>query len=509
MMIEQPEEVPPGRSFLFVKLVYITVFLILFASPSHSFDLKSRVKEFTLDNGLKTIVLERKGAPTFAAHIAFKVGSVEESRGLTGAAHMLEHMLFKGTKAIGTKDWAQEKPFLEKVYELGEKLDRAKRNNVDDKTLEELTTQFKQAQAEHKKYVISESYSQLYSSEGGVGFNAGTSKDMTTYIIRLPSNKLELWAWIESDRLANPVFREYYSERDVVWEERRRSYENNPQGKLYERYLAGAFIAHPYGQPIIGWQSDIAGLPYRHVEKFYNTWYVPNNAVIAIVGDVNFEEVKSVVTKYFSGLNRKPLPPRIVSEEPAQGGERRVNLVYDASPTFMMGFHKPTLPHEDDYVFDVIDSILSDGRSSRLNREIVMNKKVAVSVGTFSVPGSRYGNLFTISGKPREGYTTQEVEEAVWDELERLKREPADKKELEKVINNLEAEMIRGLVSDYSMARRLTYFQQVAGDWRYMTDSIEKIKAVTAEDIQRVAKKYFAKENMTVATLVQKAKDEK
>jgi len=471
-----------------------------------AFDLESRVKEFTLPNGLKTIVLERDGSPTFAAHIAFKVGSVEETSGHTGAAHMLEHMLFKGTTSIGTLDWDKEKPLLERIYQIGDKLDTARRENRDETIINDLAAKLKNAQAEHKKYVVSEGYSKLYSSEGGVGFNAGTSKDMTTYIIRLPSNKLELWAWIESDRMKNPVFREYYAERSVVGEERRLRYENDAEGKLYERYLAASFIAHPYGQPIIGWESDISGLPYRDVKKFYDTWYVPNNAVIAIVGAVDFDKVKSVVTRYFGGLKKKEPPPRIVTIEPPQSGERRVSLEFDANPTFYMGFHKPTLPHEDDYVFDVIDSLLSAGRTSRLTREIVMKNKIAVSIGTFTVPGSRYPNMFTISGIPRAPHTTADLERAVWVELERLKTEPVGGRELQKVINNLEASQIRELESDYMMARNLTYYQQIAGDWRYLTRSVEKIKAVTADDIQRVARKYFTKSNMTVATLVQKKK---
>lgn len=491
-----------SRLFLFFHIIF---FLAWFPKTAFGFDLESRVKSFTLENGLQVLHLERSGAPIFAAHMAFKVGSVEERDGLTGAAHMLEHMLFKGTTSIGSKDWEKEKPLLEKVLNLGEKLDRAKRAG-DKEKIKNLSARLKAAQAEHKKYVLSDSYSKLYSAEGGVGFNAGTSKDITTYIIRLPANKLELWAWIESDRMADPVLREYYSERDVVMEERRRSYENRAAGKLYERYLATAFIASPYGRPIIGWESDIAQLPYREVEKFLKTWYVPNNAVIAIVGDVGFNEVKAIITKYFGQIPAGKLPDRIVSEEPAQGGERRTVVEFDASPTFMMGFHKPSYPHEDDYVFDVIDFILSSGRTGRFEKEIVRDKKVAVSVGSWTAPGSRYPNIFTISGDPMPPHTTVDVEKAVWEELEKLKNDPVSKEELEKVINNFEADFIRGLESHYGMAKLLAYYQLITGDWRNVIKDMEKIKRVTAQDIQRVAKKYFTKDNLTVATLKPKKK---
>lgn len=498
------ERSPLRGAHITAAIICAALFTFLYAIPAPAFDLEERVKEFTLPNGLKTLVLERRGAPIFAAHIAFKVGSVEERSGYTGAAHMLEHMLFKGTTSIGSLDWEKEKPILEKIWETGRKLDRARRNGVSEEQIKELEKKLKELQAEHKQYVVSESYSRIYSAEGGVGFNAGTSKDLTTYIIRLPANKLELWAWIESDRLRDSVLREYYAERDVVMEERRRSYENRADGKLYERFLSAAFIASPYGRPIIGWESDIGRLPLDEVEDFLHTWYVPNNAVIAIVGDVDFEEVKRIITKYFGPIPAKPLPDRIVTEEPPQGGERRIEVEFDANPSFMMGFHKPVTPHPDDYVFSVIDSVLSSGRTSRFFKNVVRDKKVAVSVYTYTVPGSRYPNVFTISGEPMPPHSTADVEAAVWEELERLKTEPVPRDELDKVKNNMEADFLRSLVSHYGMARLLTYYQQITGDWREVINEMKKIKAVTAEDVMRVAKKYFTKDNVTVATLARK-----
>ncbi|MDH5638804.1 MAG: insulinase family protein, partial [Nitrospinota bacterium] len=240
--------------------------------------------------------------------------------------------------------------------------------------------------------------------------------------------------------------------------------------------------------------------------SFYNTWYVPNNAVAALVGNVDIDELKALAEKYFAGLPSRPLPPRVMSLEPDQGGERRVSITFDANPMVMMGFHKPTMPDHDDYVFDVISQILAGGRTGRFNKELVINKKVAVSADTFTAPGSRYPHVFTIAGTPRPPSTTQDLEKEVWVELERLKSEPVEEKELQKVVNNMEANMIRELVSDYSMARKLTYYQQMTGDWRYLTEYLEKIKAITPEDIQKAAKKYFTTDNLTVATLVQKKK---
>lgn len=425
---------------------------------------------------------------------------------MTGAAHMLEHMLFKGTTNLGSTDWSKEEPLLAEVNRLGAKLDKARRDNESPETIEKIKSDLAKASAEQKKYVVSEIYSKIYSSAGGVGFNAGTSKDLTTYIIRMPANKLELWAWIESDRLKNAVFREFYSERDVVLEERRRSYENRATGKLYERFLASAFIAHPYGEPIIGWPADISRLPLSEVQRFWDTWYVPNNAAIAIVGDVKVEEVERVVRKYFSDIPARPLPERVVTTEPVQGGRREIEISFDASPTFFIGFHKPAWDDPDDDVMTVIDGLLSTGRTSRLNVNIVRKKKIALSAGTFTAPGSRYPNEFMISGEPLPPNTVKDLEKAVWEELEKLKNEPVGDEELEKVKTNLQADFIRGLVSHYGMARLLAYYQQITGDWRNVVRETERIEAVTAEDIERVAKKIFTQENATVANIVSKDK---
>jgi predicted Zn-dependent peptidase len=497
----------PHYSALPFRFPFFAILLALafaFAGSAFAFDLAGRVKEFTLDNGMKVLFLERKGAPIFAAHIVFNVGSVDEEAGRTGAAHMLEHMLFKGTKRIGTLDWEKEKPLLEKVDALGDKLDKAIRNGADKKILDELKAEFDKAQEAQRKHIVSESYSKIYSAEGGVGHNAGTAKDTTIYMISLPSNKLELWAKLEADRLENPVLREYYSEREVVLEELRRTYENNAQGKLYERFLSTAFIAHPYRNPIIGWERDIARLPLPEVKKFLNTWYVPNNAVIAIVGDLDFAELKAVITKYFGPIPARPLPSRLISEEPEQGGERRVNVEFDASPAFMMGFHKPVPPGDDDYIFSVIDTILSHGRTARFDKTVVRQKKVALSAGVFTAPGDKFPNLFVISGEPRPPHTTEDVEKAVWEELEKLKKTPVSREELDKVVNNMESDFIHGLASHYGMARLLSHYQLVRGDWREAIREMEKIRAVTPEEIQRVAVKYFVKGNATTATLVNK-----
>ena len=492
------------------KFLFFLIFFFHLYPCAHAFDLKAPVTEHTLANGLKIIMMERHASPTVSIHMRYKVGAVDEVTGQTGVAHVLEHMLFKGTQRLGTKDYEKEKPLLSEIERVGEALDREEMKGAatDLKKVEELRARLQKVQAEHKKLVESEVYSRYYQKHGGVGFNAGTSNDGTVYIINLPSHKLELWANIESDRMENPVLREYYTERDVILEERRMRVDDSPEGVLHEQFLAAAFTAHPYQTPVIGWASDIRFLSKKDTEKFLKTFYAPNNAVVAMVGDIVPAEVIALMERYFGHIPSQTLPPPLSTREPEQKGERRIEVEFDAEPMMLIGYHRPTLPHKDDYVFDVIHSILSNGRASRLFKSLVQKKKLAVSADTFDTPGSRYPNLFTFSGVPRHPHTAQEVEEAFSEEIEKLKKEPVSPKELQKVLNEIEAHFIRGLGSNSGMASLISYFETIAGDWRYFLKLPEEIGKVTAADVMRVANQYLVKNNRTVAVLVKK-KEEK
>ena len=232
------------------------------------------------------------------------------------------------------------------------------------------------------------------------------------------------------------------------------------------------------------------------VKRFWDAWYVPNNAVIGIVGDVDFDHLKNIVTKYFGDIPARPLPARVSTVEPPQAGERRITVEFDANPTFIMGFHKPTWPDRDDVVLSVIQGVLSSGRTSRFDKVIVRKNKIALSVDTWGAPGSRYPNVFAISGEPRPPHTTLDVETAVWEELEKLKEKPVTEAELSRVKTNMDASFIRGMVSHYGMAHLLTHYEQVTGDWRNVEVERDMTNSVTAEDIMRVAKKYFTKDNV-------------
>jgi predicted Zn-dependent peptidase len=485
--------------------VIFALLLLFLPAAAFPFSLEGRVKEFTLENGMKVLLLERHQSPTISFHIRFRVGAVDENVGMTGTAHLLEHMLFKGTKTLGTRNYAEEEKVLSRMESVASSLEseRAKGDKADKDFLKYLEETFQKLQAEHRKWVVKDEVERLYSQSGAVGFNAFTSQDSTAYVVSLPSNRLELWARIESDRLLNPVLREFYSERDVVMEERRRSYDSKPQRMLMENFLAAAFIAHPYGRPIIGWASDIQSLDKRATEEFFRTFYSPANTVLAIVGDVNPEEALPVIKKYFERIPRQVLPPPLKTREPEQAGERRIRVETDANPQLIMGFHKPNAPHPDDAVGEIIEGILSYGRTSRLYRRLVEDEKIAVEASASNgFPGERYPNLFILSGTPRHPHTAEELEKALLEELDRLKKEPVEEQELQKIKNQIQTSFLRKLDSNSSLAYWLSYGQSLFGSWRYVTERIQAYEKVTPEDVRRAARKYFIPRNRTVATLV-------
>lgn len=491
---------------------HITQWLMLFVLVlSHGVasaqNLAERVVAHTYPNGLKLLMIERHTSPTVAPYILFKAGSVDESDDARGIAHMLEHMLFKGTKTVGTKDYEQEKAVLAEIDRIGDALDkeRAKGHRADAEYITALEAELKAQQEAAKEWIVAGEYTEIYTQHGSTGFNAGTSVDYTIYTVALPSNKLELWAMLESDRLKNAVLREFYVEREAVKEERRMRVDTDPGGKLYEQFIAAAFTAHPYGMPIIGWPSDIAMLNRRKAEEFFRIHYAPNNSVMVIVGDIHVEDTVQLIDKYFGDIPSQPLPAEVTVDEPPQEGERRIEVEFDAEPQLMIGYHKPTIPHFDDYVLDMLSAILSDGRTSRFYKNIV-EKGIAVSVDSSNgYPGARYDNLFVIDAAPRSPNTTADVEEAIYAELERLKTEPVAAKEFKRILKQVDANFIRNLSSNTGMARQLAFYEGIAGDWRYILDWREKMYQITPEDIMKAAQTYFTRSNRTVATLIKKA----
>ncbi|MCK9275056.1 MAG: insulinase family protein [Syntrophales bacterium] len=499
--VYKKEEMPlRGRATVFISVI---IFIIASVLPSTAADLESRIQKFTLKNGIRVLILSRDLSPTVSLYIRHKTGSVDDKDGQTGMAHFLEHMRFKGTTSIGTSDYDSESKILEKIDHILALWEAERiKESPDGQRIIQLERKLEELSQKQKQYVVASEIDRLYTENGAVHMNASTGYDMTTYYVSLPVNKLELWARIESDRLMNPVFREFLSERDVIIEERRQVVESKPERRLTELFLGAAFVAHPYRRPVIGWKSDMPYLSKKNLEDFYRNNYVPANTVITVVGDVSASAVVELIERYFGSIPPKPLPPSRVTEEPPQEGERRVALYADAQPEMIIGYHKPTLPSKVDYIFDIIDVLLSNGRSSQLYKSLVKERQIASSVNTMNgFPGARFSNLFAVFASPKAPHKNEELERALYEELEKFKSTQVSIKELEKAKRRIKADFIRRLSSNQGLANMLSYFETLTGDYRYITKYIEAIEEISSEDIVQAAKKYLTVKNRTVALL--------
>lgn len=496
----------PGTHVMRMMLLFFAVAAMI-PKPADAQDLakfEKRMTEFTLDNGLTFLILERHAAPVVSFHTYADVGAVDEVRGITGLAHLFEHMAFKGTKMIGTRDHEAEAEAMAKIDEvfLALKAERRKGERADKARLEQLQAQFEQAQEKAQEHLVHDEYEEVFSREGSAGFNAYTSQDATQYIVSLPSNKTELWMMMESDRFGNAVLREFYKEKEVVMEERRLSVESRPVGRLLEEFMGLAYNAHPYGDQVVGHMSDIETLTRAEAEAFFEKYYAPSNLTISIVGDVDPDQVRELAEKYFGRIPSGPKPDPVETVEPPQLGERRVVVEDQAQPFVLIGYHKPDVHHPDDAVFDALTDIVGMGRTSRLYKSLVKEKKIAVYASGFQgMPGNKYPSLFLFYAYPAQGRTNQESEEAIYEEIEKLKNELVSAEELAKAKTRARAGLVRQLSSNSGLAAQLTFYHVITGDWRNLFKQLDKIDKVTAEDIQRVAREYFTTKNRTVGII--------
>lgn len=468
---------------------------------------EKRLTQHRLDNGLTFLIYERPTAPVVSFFTHVDVGAAQEVPGITGLAHMFEHMAFKGTSTIGTTDWEAEKKALKKVDESYHALyrERTKLGGSDPQTLARLEEEFKKAQEEADAFIKPNEFGEIIDRAGGVGLNAGTGSDQTVYFYSLPANKVELWAYLESERFLDPVLREFYKERDVVMEERRLRTDSQPIGRLIEQFVATAFVAHPYKQPVIGYMSDLQSLSREDAEAFYRIYYVPANMVIAIVGDIRANELIPILEKYFSRLPAGPPPPRLRTVEPPSLAEKIIRMSDPSQPLYVEGYHRPAVTHPDNAVYEAIAEVLSTGRTSRLYRSLVRDKKIAAQAVAFNgFPGDKYPNLLLLFAVPAPGHSNEEVQAAIAEEIEKLKNEPISDEELKMVKTRAKAELLRGLSSNIGIASQLAEYQTLFGDWRELFREVERIEKVTKEDIMRVAQATFVPTNRTVAMIVTK-----
>src|SRR5271170_5506442 len=430
-------------------------------------DFEKRVTEFTLGNGLHFIIFERHEAPVVSFHSYVNAGSVDDPGGETGIAHMFEHMAYKGTETIGTKNYPLERKAMDEVEHIYDQYD-AERNKglkADKKTLEDLQQQLKAAMEKADSYVIPNAYPELIEANGGVGLNAGTGEDSTSYFYNFPRNRLELWFLLESQRFYDPVFREFYKERDVVREERRMRVESSPQGQLAEALLAAAFEAHPYRVGPGGWASDIENFRLTEAVAFYKKYYVPANITIGIAGDVDPKECRRMADKYFAILPPGPLPSGPRTVEPEQKGERRLRVESPAQPFMAIAYKRPNQTSKDDAVFDVISEILSGERTGLLYKELVRDQKIALAAGSqASFPGGKYPNLMLFFLVPNMGHTVEENEKACYKIIEQVKNEKVDEGTLNRIKTKVRADLIHRLDSNSGMAAALTSYYVAYGD---------------------------------------------
>jgi len=484
---------------------------LLLAGLAHA---QFEVEEHTLDNGMKFLLLPRSDSPNevalgWTAH----VGSVNERPGITGISHFFEHMMFKGTNTIGTTDAEKDAEYREEQERVmtqlralhhGQQYERFRLGEIDDPwdpfddtdDMKALRAELQDLEDAQRKTTAPNEFDAIYRDAGAVGLNAFTTADYTFYHLGLPSNRIELWCWMESDRLHDAVFREFYAERSVVHEERRQRTESSPTGLLDEQVESVFWSSSPYGWPTIGWPSDLNSYTLEDAEAYFDTYYAPNNLTGILVGDFDAEAVKPQLEKYFGTLARRPAPPPVVTLEVEQLAERRLEGECDCSDQVTIRYHTPPFGHPDDFALSTLGDLLN-GRGGRLHRSLVDDQKVASSALGFQRSRLLAGDFVfraTVSGDVKP-----EALEAAWyAELERLRNEPVGERELQRVKNGIRADLWRSLTTNEEILEQLASADHL-GSWRWIFDEPEAMAAVTPEDIQRVVNTWFKPENRTVA----------
>src|ERR1700723_1116910 len=493
---------PMKHHTLKTALVMLLLSAIALGQDVASFEKRITVKK--LPNGLTLMICERPESPVFSFFTLVDAGSAQDPLRATGLAHMFEHMAFKGTDKIGTTDYAAEKPALAKVEVAYAAYiaERDKSVGRDEARLKQLEKDWKDDIAAADKFVKSNEFGKIIEQNGGENLNASTDYDETAYHYSLPINRLELWAYLESERFLHPVLREFYKERNVVIEERRMRTDSSPFGRLLEQFNAEAFEAHPYHRPTVGWMADLNSFSATDAKKFFDKYYVPANMVVAVAGDVKTAQVMPILEKYFGRLPMTHKPDETTTTEPPQNSERKVELMEQTQPLYLEGYHRPDYKSKDDAVYDAITDLMSEGRTSRLYRALVRDKKIAsFSAGFTGLPGTKYRNLFAFYAFPLPGHTTQEMADAIHAEIDRLKKEDISDDELKMIKTRTKANLIRSLADNEGLATNLASNQTRYGDWRELFRSVDRIDQVTKADIRRVANETFVDTNRTVGII--------
>jgi predicted Zn-dependent peptidase len=472
----------------------------------------------TLSNGMRLLMVERHQEPSVAGGWVAHVGSANECPGITGIAHLFEHMMFKGTDTIGAKNYAKDQQIIAEQEQVRDQMrqEEAKmraawrRGEIDDllkpenatPRWRELKKKFDELVAQQRALMVKDEFDLIYTRAGATRMNAFTDNDETCYFVNVPANKLELWMWMESDRLYHPVFREFYSERDVVMEERRMRTESTPLGKVDEAFNTLFWGGQPYSWPVIGWPTDIPAISKAQADAFYATYYAPQNITLVLVGDFKPDEAAQMAERYFGRIPRgKTNPPDVFTTDPGSPGEKRLIAEVEADPQVWIYWHTVPFGHRDIYPLQVLARILS-GRTGRLHKALVLDQKLATDVGAYQ-SDLRWAGMFAISADAREGHTPQQCEQAIYAELDKLAKTDVPAEELQKVKNQFAAGEYRRLSSNFAIMMQLLHYD-AKGNWREINQAGAKFQAVTAADIRRVVQKYFTFDNRAVAILTRK-----
>ena len=477
---------------------------------------KLPVEEFVLDNGLRVLLVERHDVPRVFCSLWWRVGSVNERPGVTGLSHFFEHMMFMGTDVIGTTDFAKDTDLNAKIEAVMGKIREIKLARLESKRRGEepsaeaearykaLMKEYEGYVEDQKKIIIPEHLSKIFQANGGTGLNATTSYDRTNYFVELPANKVELFCWLESDRFLKPVFRSFYPERDVVKEERRMRTDSTPTGLIHEAYWAMFWEAHPYKWPVLGWMSDIDQYTLADAQRYYDTHYSAPNCTAIFVGDVQPAEIKELAKRYFGRLKRFPGErDAIVTQEPEQPAERRMESEADAKDEVTVQWHGPSAVHKDSPACDLMMSVFS-GRSGRLFRPLVEDRKLALDVQSYFW-SLKYGGVLNLGITPRDGVDMHTLEKALLEIVEDVRKNGITDRELEKVRNQQMADLVRGLKTNNGIAQQLGYFETV-GTYKDFFAYAKALESVTAADIKRCAEQYLKPTGKNVLIVRRKEK---
>jgi predicted Zn-dependent peptidase len=476
------------------------------------------VETFELSNGMKFLAVIRPELTTVSVGWVAHVGSSNERPGITGISHFFEHMMFKGSRTIGTRNIERDLEIIEEQEELQERIraiyrdqrERYRLGAIEDPfadnerpgELVELEARFGALVGEQRELMVKDEFDKVYTEAGASRMNAGTSQDVTIYYITVPANKLELWFWMESDRLLNPVFREFYSERDVVYEERRLRTESTPTGEFNELFDAMFWQSHPYSWPVVGWPSDLRVYSLAQAEDYYDTYYAPNNITGAIVGNFNLDKAKNLAERYFGRIPRgENTPPDVVTLEMEQLAEKRMEASCDCQPQIEIRYHTVAFRHRDSYALDVLGSILN-GRSGRLYKSLVLDREIASSAHA-SQNSRKWAGSFSLRAETKGEATPEDLEQSFYEELRKIREETIPDRELQKVKNQITASSYQRLSSDFFLLYQLLHYDGL-GEWEYLNEWAERTLAVTADDVKRVAESYFAPEHRAVGLYYRK-----